>query len=376
MAISQSAVTGNPSAGIKGQARVFTITEMVRIGDSLQPSGVEFKFSTENFAAPRGPWSYGIKLRTVRRDLPGSEEPVEQVLGWNYTPFQINGVWDDRHGGANFATATRRAFEEMVKRGRAIKIQMEDLAIEGLITDLNITRARKDLMGYQFTFSPHKRDEGDSVRQDASPNLRVTTDPRTSVLKARRALEGLQAEQARARAASLSAVQQKLSTGIFGEINSDIDEMAVAITSAENTVDKEILKAEEAANALNRGAQTMAGVKTIVSRLLERTRVIAATTHLASETIVDVMSFESWHRGVSAGARRFAITAGLAQNDFALRARPKPRRLHRVRPGETLYQISTRYYGTPHQWRSILKHNHLSSIILEGGELLEIQELR
>lgn len=368
-------ITTTASAA-KGAARVFAITEMVAVGDSLQPSGTEFKFSTDNFAAPRGPWQYGIKLRTVRRDLPGSEEPTEQVLGWNYTPFTINGVWDDRHGGPNFATTTRRSFEDMVKRGRAIKIQMEDISIIGLITDLNITRMRKDLIGYSFTMSPHLRSEADTARLNASPSRKVTSDPRTSVKKARASLEGLQAEQARARAASLSLVQQKLSTGIFTEIDSGIAEMAVLITSAENTVENEILKAEEAANALNRGAQTMASVKTSVSSLLARTRSIAVTTDLAVDTILDTLNFEAWHRGVSAGARRLAITCGLAENDFALRAQPKPTRLHRVRPGEGLYQISLRYYGTPHQWRSIAQHNGLSSIVLAGGELLEIPELR
>jgi nucleoid-associated protein YgaU len=364
------------AAGTKGAVRVFTITELVAVGDSLQPSGTEFKFSTENFAAPRGPWNYSLKLRTVRRDLPGSEEPTEQVLGWNYEPFTITGVWDDRHGGRDFATVTRRDFEDMVKRGRAIRIQMEDIAIIGLITGLQINRTRKDLIGYSFTMSPHQRSEADSVRQSASPDRKVTSDPRTSVKKARATLEGLQAEQARARAANLSAVQQKLSTGVFGEIDGYIDEAAVLITSAENTVENEILKAEEASNALNRGAQTMASTRTVVANLLARTRSIAADTDLAVETILDTLNFEAWHRGVSAGARRLAITCGLAQDDFALRARPKPTRLHRVRPGEGLYQISLRYYGTPHQWRSIAQHNHLSSIVLNGGELLEIPELR
>lgn len=376
MAISDSAVTGNPSTGTKGAARVFSILELVRVGDSFQSSGTEFKFSSDNFAAPRGPWSYGIKLRTVRRDLPGSEDPVEQVLGWNYTPFTISGVWDDRYGGSKFAQNTRRAFEEMVKRGRTIRIQTEDLAIVGMITDLNITRRRLDLIGYSFTFSPHRRSDVDTARSDASPSVRVTADPRTSVKNARSKLESLQAEQARARAANLSAVQQKLSTDVFREINADIDSVAVLITSAENTVENEILKAQDAANALNRGAQTMASVKTAVSSLLDRTRAVAATTHLASETILDTLNFESWLRGVGAGARRLVVSAGFAEQDFALRAKPKPRRLHRVRAGETLYAISTRYYGTPHQWRAILTRNHLSSIILAGGELLEIPELR
>jgi nucleoid-associated protein YgaU len=70
------------------------------------------------------------------------------------------------------------------------------------------------------------------------------------------------------------------------------------------------------------------------------------------------------------------VTVERARQDLAFRARPKPKRLHRVRQGESLYSISTLYYGTPHQWRELAKVNHLNSIILAGGELLEIPELR
>lgn len=374
MPISTSAVTGNPSRS-RGAARVFSITEMKRVGSSLQPSGEEFKFSADNFAAPRGPWNYALKLRTVRRDLPGSEEPIEQVLGWNYEAFQISGIWDDRYGGSGFAENTRRRFEDMLKRGRSVKIQMEEIAIQGLITSLTITRKRKDLIGYQFTLSPHNRFEGETSRTDASPSRKVTTDPRTSVRKARQALDALQAAQSRARAESLSAVQQKLSTDLFREVNQDISEMAESITSAEHTVNDEIMVAQDAANALNRGAQTMASVKTSVSTLLNRMRTVVATTDMASETILDVLNFTVWQRGITESARRLAITAHLSNQDFELRANPKPTRLHRVRPGETLYNISTLYYGTPHQWRFLLAQNRLSSLIVEGGELLSIPEL-
>jgi hypothetical protein len=374
MPISSSAVSGVPGS-INGSSRVFVITEMRRVGASLQPAGEEFRFSAENFSAPRGPWNYSLRLRTVRHDLPGSEEPVEQVLGWNYLPFQISGVWDDRYVGANFAEDTRRRFEDMVKRGRSVRITMEEITVFGLITDLNITRQRKDRIGYQFTLSPHNRHEGETVRVKLQAP-RVTTDPRTSVKKARQSLEALQAAQALARAENASRVQQTLSTDIFRELDRDISEVAEALTSAENTVANEILKAQDAANALNRGAQTMESVKSMVSSLLNRTRSVTATTSMAVESIVETLQFETWLRGVGESARRLMITAHLSKQDFETRARPNPARLHRVRPGETLYTISNLYYGTPHNWRAILNHNHLSSIVLEGGELLSIPENR
>lgn len=369
-------ITSSVATGKHGATRVFSVTEMKKVGDSLQPTGEDFRFSTDNFAAPRGPWQFGVKLRTVRHDLPGSEEPSEQVLGWNYTPFQVAGVWDDRYGGQGYAADTRARFEAMVKRGRVVRVSFEEITIFGLIVDFSITRFRKDRQGYSFTLSPHNRYEGETSRVDASPGQKVTSDPRTSVKKARRALEALQAAQARARASNASRVQQALATDLFRELDSDIANVAESITFAESTVNNEILKAQDATNALNRGAQTMASVKTGCFAILTRTRGVASTTALALDTAVEVLQYEAWKRGVCDAASRLALTADLGHRDFELRAQPKPTRLHRVRPGETLYTISNLYFGTPHHWREILRHNHLSSIILEGGELLSIPEPR
>lgn len=387
MALSEN--VAQPTKAI-GATRVFVIREMQRVGSALEPTGIFFAFSAQNFAAPRGPWSYGLRLRTNRKDLPGDEQPVEQVLGWNYTPFTCAGIWDDRHNDLGFAEETRQNFENMVKRGKIVRLSFESITINGLITELQIDRLRKDYIGYKFTFSPHNRELEETVRVDSNPALKTTLDPRTSVRKAREGLDQLESTQGRAQGGldrpqsglsslgggSHSNVQQVLSTDIFREINDDISDISALIRSAETTVENEILKADDAANALNRGAQTMASIKTSISSLLNRTRVVASTTHVAVSTIVDLLKFETWLRGIGENSRRLVLTVDKSQKDFELRAKPKPTRLHRVRQGETLYTISTRYYGTPHHWRQILKHNHLSSIILEGGELLAIPEVR
>lgn len=365
------------SAKVRGASRVLTISELTRMGKSLQPTGVEFKFGRENFSAPRGPQNFGVQLRTSRQDLPGAEEPVEQVLGWNYTPFTVTGVWDDRYAGSGYAEQTRRDFEDMVKRGNPVRYQFEQIAFVGLITNLQINYRRQDQQGYSFTISPHFRHEGETVRIVANSRRKVVYDPKQSVAKARKAMDDLANAQKLAQLKTASLVQSKLKTGIFADLNASIGEVEVAIKSAENTVDKEVLKpGQDAANTLNRGAQAMNSAKTAISSVLSGTREIAASTHMATSSLVDNLKFETWHRSVSGNARMMVITVERARQDMAFRAKPKPKRLHRVRQGESLYAISNLYYGTPHQWRELAKVNHLNSIVLSGGELLEIPELR
>lgn len=365
------------STKVRGATRMLTITELERVGTTLQPTGVEFRFSRENFSAPRGPQQFSLSLRTVRTELPGAEEPIEQVLGWNYNPFTVTGVWDDRHAGSGYAEQTRRDFENMVKRGNPIRYQFEQISFTGLITNLTINYLRQDRQGYTFTVSPHFRYEGETVRTDPNPRRKVVNDPRTSVALARAELERLKIEQANARWQSNSKVQSLLKSTLFTDINNAIDTVETGITSAENTVEKEILQpGQDAVNALNRGAQTMASVKTALSSVLSTTRSIASGANMATSSLVESLKFEKWLRGVSAGARSSVVASEQSRQDFAFRARPKPKRLHRVRQGESLYQISTRYYGTPHHWRDLLIANRLSSIVLQGGELLEIPEIK
>lgn len=362
------------SSKTRGAERLLVITELKLVGTSLQPTGVEFKFSREDFSAPRGPWNFGVELRTVRQDLPGVEEPVEQVLGWHYTPFTMSGIWHDKHAGQGYAEQTRRNFEELVKRGNPVQIQFEQVAFTGLIKVANFSYIRQDKQGYSFTVSPHFKHKGETVRVD--PNPRALLDPATSVAKSRAAFDLLKADQALAQIRSNARVQQLLKSSIFSDIGAGLDTIETSITSAEQTVSKEILVAENATNALKRGAQIMGSIKTQVSALLNQTRSLSAGAQMSVASLTETLNFETWQRGINGNARALVVFTDESRKDFAYRAEPQPQRLHRVRQGESLYQISTRYYGTPHHWRDIMLTNKLSSIVLQGGELLIIPTLK
>ncbi len=362
---------------VKGAERMLTLTQMQRIGSDLRPTGTIFKFSRENFSAPRGPQSFGVDLRTARQDLPGSEEPVEQVLGWSYTPFTVKGVWDDRYAGAGYAQDTLRAFELMVKQGFPVQYQFEQISITGLITKFEFLYVRKDYHTYSFTMSPHNRYQGETVREDPNKFRKIHLDPKQSVKLAREGLDQMKADQALASLRAQSRVQQLLNSSIFTDINANLDTIEAFITSSEQLVEKEILgPVANATKALNRGAQIMSSVKTAVATLLNQQKSLQASANLSVTSLTESLQFEGWHRTLAGSARKFVVNAEQSRRDFSYRAQPKPKRLHRVRQGESLYQISTLYYGTPHHWREILTANKLSAFILQGGELLEIPELK
>lgn len=55
---------------------------------------------------------------------------------------------------------------------------------------------------------------------------------------------------------------------------------------------------------------------------------------------------------------------------------PKPSRVHRVQPGETLDRISARYYGDSTRWRVLASANGLEDpLAIKAGALLDIPRL-
>lgn len=52
---------------------------------------------------------------------------------------------------------------------------------------------------------------------------------------------------------------------------------------------------------------------------------------------------------------------------------PKPSRVHRIQPGETLDRISARYYGNSTQWRRLATANNIEDpLALRAGDLIDI----
>lgn len=369
--------TGVGTTTVRGATRMLVLTELERVGDSLQETGEQFKFAKENFSAPRGAQEFGLSLRTVRKDLPGAEEPVEQVLGWNYDDFTVTGVWDDRRAGSGYAEATRNQFEALVKRGNFVKYEFEQVSFTGIIKGFKTRYLRKDLQTYSFTISPHFRQLGETVRVDPHSARAVKTDPEQAVAVAREGLEEMKAAQDLARSISNARVQSLIKSSIFSDLNTIIDTVETYIQQAEGLVQSEILgPARNATTALNRGAQVMLSAKTAVASLLNQQKSIQASTFLVTDSVQNQLQFENWHRTLAGSARKFVVNSEQTRRDLALRAQPKPTQLHRVRQGESLYQISTKFYGTPFHWREILAANHLTSIVLAGGELLTIPEIR
>lgn len=351
--------------------RAFTVTELRRSGESLIETPVKFVWTAAEHSVPRNSWEFGLELRTVREDYPGATEPVEQVLGWNFTPFTISGQWDDRYMGSGRALETYVSFEKLFKRGSLIRVEFEQISIVGLIKSVSFNYKLESLIEYQFEFSPHFRESSNQTGVNSS----------AAVLGGALSLPGDLVEDVKALSGGLLDVQSNApSIQLNGTLGSDAldaaDNLAREIDAVGVQLNQRVAKATQPIDGLRRVANGFSVVKTRAQQVIETMVSARSDLNVAWDSAVGILSFDVWSTGLRAMARLALLTSHDASASIAKRADPQPAALYRPQAGENLYSVSQRFYGTPFQWRLIAERNGLTSLTLTGTELLIIPEVR
>lgn len=346
----------------------FVITELQRTANGrFQELPVRFVWGRETWSAPREGWQFGLQLRTVREDYPGADTPTEQVLGFNYKPFTVKGVWDDRYAGAGFAEATRAAFEALLARGNLVRIEFEELVIHGLITDFDVDYKRKWQQGYSFTVSPHFRQEGGDVRKVKLAPVAIAN-PNTYYVSAQALITASQALQT-------AAPRSYVAGDYYSQIASSVGDWQLKADTISSIVSNRVLETDPLTQSVNSIARLAGEFSSLADSAIAFPVVTAAgrtDLNLAYEDAIRVLEFETWQRQLNTYARALYLTAARAASELGARVTPDAMALYRPMAGESLYSISNRFYRTPHKWRAIASRNGLKTWILTGSELLII----
>jgi hypothetical protein len=364
----------------------FLIEELNLLGGAQPPGGFQrFEWSEQRQSIPTRPWSWGVHQRTVRTDYPGADDPTEQVLGPNFTPFTVEGVWDDRYNpiqtGVEFVDGERtgfldpggyavdewRRFEAMVRRGNVVRITFEAVVIQGVITDFEVDYHHGNRIGYRFTFSPHHRQPGGFFA--------IRRSPRT-VLNASQLRDEVSTELAEAFALHERAPSTMLVTSLFLDADALMTTWADDLAMIDTAIEQRRLTPEvEPTAALLRIASLFYGMSTTGQALLALLYQTDADEALTYESGDGALLYNLWARGVMYQARRVALVSRRAASELQQRAEPNAIALYRPQEGEHLYEIANRFYRTKSSWRHIAKRNGLVSFTLEGTELLIIPEV-
>jgi hypothetical protein len=95
---------------------------------------------------------------------------------------------------------------------------------------------------------------------------------------------------------------------------------------------------------------------------------------LAFDDALLILQYETWVRETLADLRLLITLCFRIAQDLRRLAAPKALALYRPHAGESLYGISTRFYGTPFNWQLIATRNNLTDFTLTGFELLVIPD--
>lgn len=354
--------------------RTFTITELRREGDGgFVDTPIKFEWTAAGKSVPRGTWRFGVEQRTVREDYPGSEEPVEQVLGFNFTNEPIAGVWDDRYNTPGFALQTMRAMEALVQRGSMVRLEFESLTIHGIIKKADFDYKRPDYIGYSLNFSPHYRVLGSSARP--GPGRKRTPEGLKSPREYRDLcgpLVNLLHEKANAEPAQYVT--------LTSEAVPTLKQRVAAIMTAFNdlvaAINQRIAPKVEEFEALKRVASCLSVIKGQAAGLMTDLASAKSSTMVAWDDAKAVIEFDDWTRSMKAYARTLALTSWEGSEELSRRVQPKAIALYYPSARESLYGISLRFYGTPSAWKLIADRNNLQTLMLTGTEALIIPERR
>jgi hypothetical protein len=361
---------------------VFTISELapVRPRPIVAANPVTGRFiaaltGTDNFAKfswptfgrglPVRPWTHGTTMRMVRTDYPGggNDNVTHQILGPNSKDFTLTGKWDDRYGGAGYATKTYEAFDAMVRRGNRVRMEFEQLSYVGYIKDAEYHHHRRWQIGYSFTFSPERpthipRDSGSKTARPL--NVRDIAD-------AHRAQFGkLQERHATAPASAMTGDKHR-------SVSDKLDRMAESFDKVDQIVKTKVLgPIENGAKMLLRISQEFLIIRSSVNELLDDLIGVRSNVSIAYQNALTVLDLNTWSRGLAAECRLLVLGTEGSRKEVESRVKPDAIALYRPHAGESPYAISRKFYGTPHNWRQIVARNHLSEAQLTGHELLVI----
>ena len=342
----------------------LVITELRRVGQATEPTPVVFRWTSDTHTSMVGRLQTPLKVNTSRRMPAGASRPIEQVMSVEWTPFTVEGEWNDKWAGQGFAQDTKREFARMVGRTPLVRLQIDQESFVGLITGFTPTYETRDRQGYSFTFSPHENELVGSF--DASAN-QVPPQPLNQ-----------RVDTAEAFIDALLSASDIASTAIqVKDFDIEDSKTSLAVLQVSVKAASDALTNNVAGDATRQLLALAGQFRKVRSSAVELQLSVAdkrSDLTVAFDDAISILRFDEWRTAVTRDAMSAAGTSRDAEIDLRAKAARKTKAIHRAKEGESLERISLRYYGTADNWSAIYAANNLSSLILEGGELLVIPE--
>lgn len=368
--------TGKLKPSYRGQdfAQGLIITEIINGEEASEGSTGVIKLVGR--FAPHQPFEFGGEQRIVREEYPGSSEPTVHVLGPKEGPITIKGrMKTNKFRGADGDLTTLRQaaqeYQELIDamriRGNLVFIQLGDWYRYGFIEKSNFRLYTLQDIEYDITF--------DIVGFNKPNGWRVVISKDIEIIKPSK-------DVTNAAAAALAAAQNipsSMPLSAADIINNAINDIAGAIKQVTDFTNGILDDAEKIVGAANRAIGLIKNARATISKSKRRISSISNTANglagsASSEFKKAIATIQNTdHVAKTIGNfSSLSILLATLQSRYSAMSKQVPFRRHLVKTGDTLNNISMKYYGISDNWKKIYDHNKLSDTVLVIGSILEI----
>lgn len=325
--------------------------------------------------APIQPFEFGGEQRIVREEYPGSSEPTIQVLGPKEDEVTVKvEMRTNKFRGNPDLRAAAQEYQELIDamrlRGNLVQITLGEWMRYGFIKRAKFRLYTLQKIDAEITFeiSGFNPPKGWRVVVEADQNV---IKPNKEVTNA--------AQAALAAARNYPETMPLTAVDIF---NNTIGAVADAISKVTGFVEGIVDDADKLVGSANRAIGLIKNARSVISKSKRNLGAIANTASgLGGSASSEFQKAVNTIQNTDHTAKTIRDFSNLSILLAALQARMQqyvsqvPFRRHLVRQGDTLQNISMKYFNTADNWKKIYDHNKLSQTDLVIGSVLEIPKV-
>lgn len=333
-------------------------------------------------------------MRAEVRWYPGNPVGTVQVLGVEEGETTLRGMWKKRflqeadvNGGTVYATLDHdplgdvedlvALFDDVRRQGQLLHVEWNHIAREGILRRFSQRWVRVRDCEWEATFVWISQAEtpGDPVFV-SQPNLaEMQQGWRAALEKLKAAVKALLAPVQ----AATRAIQS-----VANAVNDAVNTVATLVQAIADTVAAVVSAVLDVVDAVRRVVAILQSIKatfrnlvtTLQARFARTMLALSDTLGIGAATPAQTIAAERNRRGVLDLVRTLLKQA--LEQETALLKKLGPTLLGTAvaKQDEDLRDVSTRFYGTPDEWRRLAAYNSLSSSRLTAGVLIFVPPLR
>lgn len=326
---------------------------------------------------PMVPFEWDREQRIAKDYYPGNPEATGHILGIKHGDLTIKGRFKDKkfkdpsYYGVSYQYT--QALEQMATRGNLVKFGFEGPGGKwirwGFLQKPSFKLHKLSLVDYELTFF---------VVSDTQPvNNYFSADEKQAPVSANNQLIAAAAAFNK----SFSSVPTSMPASLADKMNQLINGVAQNINLVTNFVTGIISTAQDVGNSANRALGLIKNARASISVMKRNIDNVShsfssfsfATTP-AAKTTATFRNIAFVHEAV-AGTVPLSSYLAQMQAIFTALAQTIPLARYRVKSGDTLQNISIKFYGIVDHWSDIYDHNKLQTTVLVNGTILEIPKI-